>query len=138
PSAIAAAVTSRTRAIVPVHLYGQPVDLDGVLASAARHNLVTVEDAAQAHGARYRGRRAGSFGQAAAFSFYPSKNLGAFGDGGVLVTDSAEIADGARLLRHYGQRVKYEHIAMPLNRRLDTLQAAVLRVKLGQLDRWNA
>ena len=138
PAAVAAALSVRTRAIIPVHLFGRIGDIDAITAIAERAGIPVIEDACQAHGALLGGRRAGSFGQAAAFSFYPGKNLGAFGDAGMLVTDSAEIADGARLLRHYGQRVKYEHIAMPLNRRLDTLQAAVLRVKLVQLDRWNA
>jgi len=138
PAAIAAAVNSRTRALVPVHLYGQPVDLDGVLAVARRHNLVVVEDAAQAHGARYQGRRAGSFGHAAAFSFYPSKNLGAFGDGGIITTDDDRAAGLLRQLRNYGQRVKYHHSIAGTNSRLDTVQAAILRVKLPRLDGWNS
>jgi dTDP-4-amino-4,6-dideoxygalactose transaminase len=138
PAAIAAAVGPRTRAIVPVHLYGQPVDLDGVMAVAARHNLLVVEDAAQAHGARYGGRRAGSFGHAAAFSFYPSKNLGAYGDAGMIVTNDDAAAAKLRLLHNYGQRVKYYHSIFGTNSRLDTVQAAVLRVKLPHLDAWNA
>jgi dTDP-4-amino-4,6-dideoxygalactose transaminase len=138
PAAIAAAVGPRTRAIVPVHLYGQPVDLDGVMAVAARHNLLVVEDAAQAHGARYGSRRAGSFGNAAAFSFYPSKNLGAYGDAGMIVTDDDAAAAKLRLLHNYGQRVKYYHAIFGTNSRLDTVQAAVLRVKLPHLDAWNA
>ena len=138
PAAIAAAVGPRTRAIVPVHLYGQPVDLDGVMAVATRHNLLVVEDAAQAHGARYGSRRAGSFGNAAAFSFYPSKNLGAYGDAGIIVTDDDAAAAKLRLLRNYGQRVKYYHSVVGTNSRLDTVQAAVLRVKLPHLDAWNA
>ena len=137
-AAIAAAATSRTRAIVPVHLYGQPVDLDGVMSIAARHNLVVVEDAAQAHGARYKGRRAGSVGHAAAFSFYPSKNLGAIGDGGMITTSDDAAAAKIRLLRNYGPRVKYYHSVPGTNSRLDTLQAAVLRLKLRHLDGWNA
>jgi dTDP-4-amino-4,6-dideoxygalactose transaminase len=136
-SAIGAAVTSRTRAIVPVHLYGQPVDLDAVVAVARRHNLVLIEDAAQAHGARYKGRRAGSFGDAAAFSFYPSKNLGALGDGGMITTSDDRAAAKLRLLRNYGQRVKYYHAIPGTNSRLDTLQAAVLSIKLPHLDGWN-
>ncbi|MGH9144539.1 MAG: DegT/DnrJ/EryC1/StrS family aminotransferase [Vicinamibacterales bacterium] len=136
-SAIAAAVTSRTRAIVPVHLYGQSVDLDAVLAVARRHHLVLIEDAAQAHGARYKGRRAGSFGDAAAFSFYPSKNLGAFGDGGMITTSDDRAAAKLRLLRNYGQRVKYYHAIPGTNSRLDTLQAAILSIKLPHLDGWN-
>jgi dTDP-4-amino-4,6-dideoxygalactose transaminase len=138
PAAIGAAVTSRTKAIVPVHLYGQPVDLDKVLAIASRHNLVVIEDAAQAHGARYKGKRAGSVGHAAAFSFYPSKNLGALGDGGIITTSDDRIAGKLRLLRNYGQRVKYYHAIAGTNSRLDTLQAAVLSIKLPHLDGWNA
>jgi dTDP-4-amino-4,6-dideoxygalactose transaminase len=136
-TAVDAAVTSRTRAVVPVHLYGQPVDLDAVAAVARRHSLVVVEDAAQAHGARYRGRRAGSFGHAAAFSFYPSKNLGALGDGGMITTNDDRAAERLRLLRNYGQRVKYHHAIAGTNSRLDSLQAAVLSVKLPHLDGWN-
>jgi dTDP-4-amino-4,6-dideoxygalactose transaminase len=136
--AIDAAITSRTKAIVPVHLYGQPVDLDAVMALAGRHNLVVIEDAAQAHGARYQGRRAGSVGHAAAFSFYPSKNLGALGDGGMVTTSDDRAAGRLRLLRNYGQRVKYYHAIPGTNSRLDTLQAAVLSLKLPYLDGWNA
>jgi dTDP-4-amino-4,6-dideoxygalactose transaminase len=136
--AIGAAVTPRTKAIVPVHLYGQPVDLDGVLAVARRHDLIVIEDAAQAHGARYKGRRAGSLGHAAAFSFYPSKNLGALGDGGMITTNDDRAAAKLRLLRNYGQRVKYYHAIPGTNSRLDTLQAAVLSIKLPHLDGWNA
>jgi len=112
--------------------------MDAVLAAAERHHLIVLEDAAQAHGARYRGRRAGSFGHAAAFSFYPSKNLGAWGDGGLIVTSDAAAADRMRMLRNYGQRAKYHHSVAGTNSRLDTLQAAVLRVKLPHLDNWNA
>ena len=137
-SAIDAAVTSRTKAIVPVHLYGQPVDLDAIVAIARRHNLVLIEDAAQAHGARYKGKRVGSIGHAAAFSFYPSKNLGALGDGGMITTNDDRAADKLRLLRNYGQRVKYHHAIAGTNSRLDTLQAAVLSLKLPHLDGWNA
>jgi dTDP-4-amino-4,6-dideoxygalactose transaminase len=132
------AITPRTRAIMPVHLYGQPADMDSILAVAEKHNLVVIEDAAQAHGARYKGKRTGSLGHAAAFSFYPAKNLGAFGDGGIVVTSSAETADRLRMLRNYGQRVKYYHDLQGFNRRLDTVQAAVLRVKLQYLDDWNS
>ncbi len=132
------AITPRTRAIMPVHLYGQPADMDSILAVAEKHNLVVIEDAAQAHGARYKGKRTGSLGHAAAFSFYPAKNLGAFGDGGIVVTSSAETADRLRMLRNYGQRVKYYHDLQGFNRRLDTVQAAVLRVKLQYLDEWNS
>ena len=136
--AIGAAITSRTKAIVPVHLYGQPVDLDAIMAVAQRHNLVVIEDAAQAHGARYKGRRAGSVGHAAAFSFYPSKNLGALGDGGMITTSDDRAAARLRLLHNYGQRVKYYHAVAGTNSRLDTLQAAVLSLKLPHLDGWNA
>lgn len=136
--ALAAAVTARTRAIVPVHLYGQPVDMDAVMATADRHHLIVIEDAAQAHGARYKGRCAGSIGHAAAFSFYPSKNLGAIGDGGMITTSDDQAAARIRLLRNYGQRVKYYHSTPGTNSRLDTLQAAVLRIKLPHLDGWNA
>jgi dTDP-4-amino-4,6-dideoxygalactose transaminase len=137
-SKVEAAVTPRTKAILPVHLYGQPVDMDPVLEIAKRHNLVVVEDACQAHGATYKGRRCGSLGDIAAFSFYPGKNLGAYGDGGAVTTNRADLADRVTLLRNYGQRVKYEHLEKGGNSRLDTLQAAVLRVKLRHLDDWNA
>jgi dTDP-4-amino-4,6-dideoxygalactose transaminase len=138
PAAIEAAITSRTRALMPVHLYGQPADLEPILAIANRHNLVVIEDAAQAHGARYNGKRAGSFGNAAAFSFYPGKNLGAYGDGGAVATNDEKTAENLRQLRNYGQKAKYYHEVMGTNSRLDTVQAAVLRVKLGYLDQWNA
>jgi dTDP-4-amino-4,6-dideoxygalactose transaminase len=132
------AITSRTRAIMPVHLHGLPAEMDAVVEVADRHGLVVIEDACQAHGARYRGRRAGSLGHAAAFSFYPSKNLGAAGDGGAVTTNDPEIAATIRTLRNYGQRDKYEHVAVGYNRRLDTLHAAVLRIKLAHLDEWNS
>jgi dTDP-4-amino-4,6-dideoxygalactose transaminase len=135
--AVAAAITPRTKAIMPVHLFGRICDIDAIDAIARKAGVMVIEDACQAHGAVWRGRRAGSFGISAAFSFYPAKNLGAYGDGGILVTQSAEIAARARSLRNYGQRTKYEHVDLPLNRRLDTLQAAVLRVKLPHLDEWN-
>lgn len=137
-TAIEAAITSRTRAIVPVHLYGQPAEIKPIMALAGKHNLVVIEDAAQAHGAMYAGRRVGSWGHAAAFSFYPGKNLGAYGDGGMVVTGDSAIAEKIRQLRNYGQRVKYEHTSVGTNSRLDTLQAAILRVKLRYLDQWNA
>lgn len=133
-----AAITPRTRAIMPVHLYGQPADMDPIMEIARRHGLIVIEDACQAHGARYRGRPVGSIGHAAAFSFYPAKNLGAYGDGGLVVTNDPQVADTLRLLRNYGQREKYHHLRLGYNRRLDTLQAAVLRVKLRHLDEWNA
>ena len=132
------AITPRTRAIMPVHLYGQPADMEPLLALAHQHNLIVIEDACQAHGARYKGRRAGSMGHAAAFSFYPAKNLGAFGDGGMVVTNDADIAETVSRLRNYGQSAKYHHDLLGYNRRLDTLQAAVLRIKLRYLDEWNA
>ncbi|QGT79556.1 aminotransferase class I/II-fold pyridoxal phosphate-dependent enzyme [Guyparkeria halophila] len=137
PERIEAAITPRTRAILPVHLYGQPADLDPILSVARRHGLRVVEDAAQAHGARYKGRRIGAHGDVAAWSFYPGKNLGALGDGGAVTTDDAAIADRIRLLRNYGSREKYVHEVQGVNSRLDPLQAAVLRVKLTMLDDWN-
>jgi dTDP-4-amino-4,6-dideoxygalactose transaminase len=137
PSRIEAAITPRTRAIMPVHLYGQPADMDPIMAIAAEHDLKVIEDAAQAHGARYKGRRTGSLGHAAGFSFYPGKNLGAYGDGGAVVTDDEELADRVRMLRNLGMRVKYHHEIKGFNHRLDTMQAAVLRVKLPHLDKWN-
>ena len=130
-------ITPRTKAIMPVHLYGQPADMDEVMAVAQKYGLFVVEDACQAHGARYKGRRVGSFGNVAAFSFYPGKNLGAYGDAGALVTNDPHIAEQATILRNCGQREKYNHVVLAGNHRLDTLQAAVLRVKLRSLDRWN-
>ena len=137
PKLVAAAITRRTRAILPVHLYGLPADMDPVLEIAARHGLAVIEDAAQAHGARYKGRRVGSLGQAACFSFYPGKNLGAAGDAGAVATDDNSLADRLRLLRNYGSRVKYGHEVRGFNSRMDPLQAALLRVKLAHLDAWN-
>ena len=134
---IEAAITPKTKAIMPVHLYGIPADMDAIMAIAERHNLIVIEDACQAHGAYYKGKRAGSIGHAAAFSFYPGKNLGAAGDGGALVTNDAEIAARVKVLRNCGQKEKYIHIDAPHNHRLDTLQAAVLRIKLKHLDNWN-
>lgn len=138
PAAIEAAITSKTKAIMPVHLYGQPADMQPILEIAQKRGLVVIEDAAQAHGARYDGRRAGALGHAAGFSFYPAKNLGAYGDGGMVVTNDSAAAEKIRRYRNYGQRVKYEHPVIGTNSRLDTIQAAVLRVKLPHLDRWNA
>jgi dTDP-3-amino-3,4,6-trideoxy-alpha-D-glucose transaminase len=132
-----AALTSRTAAILPVHLYGQLCEMDAVESFAARHDLAVLEDSAQAHGASINGRRAGSFGRAAAFSFYPSKNLGALGDGGAVCTNDETIAERARQLRNLGQRRKGEHVIAGVNERLDGLQAAFLRVKLPHLDGWN-
>jgi dTDP-4-amino-4,6-dideoxygalactose transaminase len=133
---IEAAITPRTRAIIPVHLYGLPVDMAPIMALAERHNLKVIEDACQAHGARYRGRRTGSLGHAAAFSFYPTKNLGASGDAGMVVTDDDDVAKAVRAMRNCGQTDKYVHELAPFNHRLDTLQAALLRVKLPYLDGW--
>lgn len=135
--ALEAAVTPRTRAIVPVHLYGQAADMDPILTVARRHGLAVVEDAAQAHGARYRGRPVGGLGDLGCFSFYPSKNLGACGEGGIVVTSSDEHAEVLRRLRDHGQARKYEHLLIGYNERLDALQAAVLRVKLRHLPEWN-
>ena len=138
PERIEAAITPRTRAIIAVHLYGQPADMDPIREIAQRHGLRVIEDAAQAHGARYKGRRTGSLGDAAGFSFYPGKNLGALGDGGAITTDDAALAARLRLLRNYGSTVKYRHDVQGVNSRLDEIQAAVLRVKLPHLDAENA
>jgi len=138
PALVEAAITDRTRAIIPVHLYGQPADMDAINTIARRYNLKVIEDAAQAHGAIYKGRRAGNLGDAAAFSFYPGKNLGAMGDGGAITTDDPVLAEQVRALRNYGSFVKYEHLTKGFNSRLDPLQAAILRVKLKYLDDWNA
>jgi len=137
-SLLESAITDRTRAVIPVHLYGHPVDMDPILEIALQHGLVVIEDACQAHGAKYKGKRVGSLGHAAAFSFYPAKNLGAYGDGGMVVTNDERVAESLQLLRNYGQREKYHHLLRGYNHRLDTLQAAVLRVKLKHLDEWNA
>jgi dTDP-4-amino-4,6-dideoxygalactose transaminase len=137
PNRIEKAITPRTRAILPVHLYGQSADMDPILEIAKRHNLKVIEDAAQAHGARYKGRRTGGLGDAAGFSFYPGKNLGAFGDGGAVTTNDDVLAERIRVLRNYGSRVKYHNEMKGFNSRLDELQAAFLRVKLKMLDEWN-
>jgi len=137
PGLISNAITSRTRAIIPVHLYGQPADMDPINALATKHGLVVIEDAAQAQGARYKGRRVGSLGHAAGTSFYPGKNLGALGDGGAVLTDDDAIADKVKQLRNYGSKVKYQHDLLGYNSRLDEMQAAFLRVKLTVLDEWN-
>jgi dTDP-4-amino-4,6-dideoxygalactose transaminase len=138
PGRVADAITRRTVALLPVHLYGQPAELDALRTLAERHRLIVIEDAAQAHGARRRGRRVGGIGDAAGFSFYPGKNLGAFGDGGAVTTNDAQIAERVRLLRNYGSKMKYAHEIPGTNSRLDELQAAFLRVKLKHLDDWNA
>jgi dTDP-4-amino-4,6-dideoxygalactose transaminase len=132
------AITTRTKAIIPVHLYGHPADMDPIGQLAEQHGLAVIEDACQAHGSLYKGRRAGSLGHAAAFSFYPGKNLGACGDGGMIVTNDRDVAKRVEMLRNYGQEEKYHHLIQGYNRRLDTLQAAVLRVKLKHLEEWNA
>jgi dTDP-4-amino-4,6-dideoxygalactose transaminase len=137
PVQIEAAITSRTKVILPVHLYGQPADMDAILAIARKYGLKVLEDGAQAHGARYKGKRVGAYGDVVAWSFYPGKNLGAYGDGGAITTDDPEIADRIRVLRNYGSRVKYVNEVRGFNSRLDPIQAAVLRVKLQYLDRGN-
>jgi dTDP-4-amino-4,6-dideoxygalactose transaminase len=137
PAAFEAAITERTRAVIPVHLYGRPAEMDPILEVARRHGLRVIEDAAQAHGARYRERRVGALGDIAAFSFFPGKNLGAYGDAGAVVTNDAQMAEEVRLLRNHGRRTKYTHQREGFNYRLDTLQAAVLEVKLRHLDTWN-
>lgn len=138
PSKLEEALTPRTKAVLPVHLYGQSADMDALIEIAERRNIAVVEDAAQAHGATFRDRKLGSIGLAGCFSFYPSKNLGAFGDGGCVVTDDEEIAARLRRLRNYGQERRYHHTAKGINSRLDEIQAAILRVKLPHLNRWNA
>lgn len=140
PAAAATAITPRTRAIVPVHLYGHPAEMGRLLDLARRHNLVVIEDAAQAHGARYQGRPCGTLGHAGAFSFYPTKNLGAYGDGGAVVTRDPDVARMIRLLRNYGwaEGKRYYSAVKGVNSRLDELQAAILRVKLRYLETWNA
>ncbi len=137
PARIEAAITPRTKVILPVHLYGQPADMDLIFTIARKHGLKVLEDGAQAHGARYKGKRLGAHGNVVAWSFYPGKNLGAYGDGGAITTDDQVIADRIRVLRNYGSRVKYVNDVRGFNSRLDTLQAAILRVKLQHLDRWN-
>ena len=138
PARLEAAITPRTRAIMPVHLYGLPARMDEITAVASRHRLAVIEDACQAHGARYKGRRAGSLGIAAAFSFYPAKNLGAFGDAGIVTSSDTALLDRIRLLRDHGRTTKYEHAVIGQNARLDNLQAAILSVQGAQLEAWNA
>lgn len=137
PERIEEAITGRTKVILPTHLYGQPADLDPLVELATRHSLKVVEDAAQAHGARYRGRRIGSHGNAVCWSFYPGKNLGALGDGGAVTTNDPALADRVRILGNYGSRQKYVNQISGVNSRLDPIQAAILRVKLLYLDEWN-
>jgi dTDP-4-amino-4,6-dideoxygalactose transaminase len=136
PKGIEAAITPRTKAILPVHLYGQPADMDPILEIAKRHNLVVVEDAAQAHGAEYKGRRVGSIGDMGCFSFYPGKNLGAYGEGGMVTTSNPEYARTIRMLRDWGAEKKYHHVLKGYNFRLEGIQGAVLRVKLRYLEQW--
>ncbi len=137
PALLEAAITPRTKAIIPVHLYGQPADMDPILEIARKHNLYVIEDAAQAHGAEYKGRRCGSMGIAAGFSFYPGKNLGAYGEAGATVTHDADLAQKMRMFRDHGQRQKYYHSMVGFNARMDGLQGAVLDVKLKHLPAWN-
>jgi dTDP-4-amino-4,6-dideoxygalactose transaminase len=138
PAKIEAAITGKTKAIMPVHLYGQPADMEPIMEIAARYRLKVIEDAAQAHGARYKGMRTGGLGDAAGFSFYPGKNLGAYGDGGAVTTNNPVLAERVLRLRNYGSQNKYSHEIKGYNSRLDELQAAFLRVKLRHLDEWNA
>lgn len=137
PSRIEAAITPRTKGIIPVHLYGQPSDLDPILSLARKYGLRVLEDGAQAHGARYKEKRIGAHGDAVAWSFYPGKNLGAIGDGGAITTNDPALADRMRVLRNYGSRIKYQNEVVGFNSRLDELQAAFLRVKLAKLNEWN-
>jgi dTDP-4-amino-4,6-dideoxygalactose transaminase len=136
-SQILPAITKRTKAIIPVHLYGHPADIDPILSVASARGLVVIEDAAQAHGARYRGRRIGGHSDAVCWSFYPAKNLGALGDGGCITTSRLDIAEKLQILRNYGSAEKYKNVTLGVNSRLDALQAAILRVKLRYLDEWN-
>jgi dTDP-4-amino-4,6-dideoxygalactose transaminase len=138
PARIEAAITPLTKVILPVHLYGQPADMDAILVIAGKYGLKVLEDAAQAHGARYKGKRIGAHGDVVAWSFYPGKNLGAFGDGGAITTNDREIEERIRTLGNYGSRIKYINDTQGFNSRLDPIQAAALRVKLKLLDTWNA
>ena len=138
PEMIEEAITPHTKAVIPVHLYGLPADMNMILGIAEKHSLVVVEDACQAHGARYKGKRTGGLGHAAGFSFYPTKNLGACGDGGIVTTNDARVAETVRALRNCGQASKNVHSLTPFNHRLDSIQAAILRVKLPYLDQWIA
>ena len=137
PARLEAAITDQTKAVIAVHLQGRPADMDRILQIAGKYGLKVIEDAAQAHGVRYKGKKVGTFGDAAGFSFYPGKNLGALGDGGAVVTNNRELADKVRAIGNYGSNQKYSHIYKGVNSRLDELQAAFLRVKLTQLDKWN-
>lgn len=136
-SKIERVITKKTKAIIPVHLYGQMVDMDPLLKISDKYGLKVIEDACQAHGATYKGKKAGSIGDASCFSFYPTKNLGAYGDGGMIITNDAKLTDKLRMLRNYGQKVKYYNLFKGFNSRLDTIQAAILRVKLKHLEESN-
>lgn len=136
PSLLEDAITARTKAIMPVHLYGHPADMDPILQVARKYGLIVIEDAAQAHGAEYQGRRCGGLGTMGCFSFYPSKNLGAYGEGGIVVTDREDLAARLRMLRDWGQEKKYHHVIKGFNARMDALQGAILRVKLRHLEDW--
>lgn len=137
PAKIEARISKKTKAILPVHIYGQPAEMDPILKIAKRHNLFVLEDCAQAHGAEYKGKKVGTFGEVSIFSFYPGKNLGCYGDGGAVVTDNPAIAEKVRLLMNHGRTEKYIHQILGYGNRLDTIQAAVLRVKLRKLNKWN-
>lgn len=137
PQKLEAIITERTKAIIPVHLYGQPANMDEITAIARKHNIAIVEDACQAHGATYKGKRTGSLGDIGCFSFYPTKGLGAFGDGGIVVTDNEAHSRKVQMLRDYGREGRYEHKIKGYNSRLDTVQAVILLAKLGHLDEWN-
>jgi len=137
PRLLESAITQKTKAIIPVHLFGQPVDMDPIMEIARKHNLYVIEDACQAHGSEYKGNKAGSMGDAAAFSFYPGKNLGAYGEGGAVVTNNAELAKIMKMFRDHGQSQKYYHGIIGWNARLDGLQGSILSAKLRHLDRWN-
>jgi len=137
PEKFKGAITKKTKAVMPVHIYGQAADMQEILAIAKKHRLKVIEDAAQAHGASYQGKKVGSLGDVACFSFYPTKSLGAFGDGGMIVTDDMEINQQSLMLRDYGRKDRYEHVIKGFNSRLDTVQAVVLNAKLKRLDRWN-
>ena len=137
PKQLEKRINKKTKAILPVHLYGRPAEMNEINNLAKRYNLKVVEDACQAHGARYFGKRAGNLGDVAAFSFYHAKNLGCFGDGGIIVSNDEEILERSKILRNYGQSKKYSHEIFAFNKRLDTIQAAVLNIKLPHLDSWN-
>lgn len=137
PELIEKAITPKTKAILPVHLYGQPANMTNIMEIAKKHNLRVVEDVAQAHGAKFQGQTVGTFGDIGCFSFYPGKNLGAYGDGGLIVTNDEAVAEKVRMLREYGQKAKYHHEIVGYNSRLDEMQAAILRIKLRHLEAWN-